>query len=105
MEPIGTQEQEAPGAPQVIVPPRERFLVRIGFVLVALSYALLAPTFVFVALGLHHKAWLWYRLAAATYVLNWLLFVTGFLLAGHHVARSGHSWLLDRFRRKREQSP
>jgi membrane protein implicated in regulation of membrane protease activity len=99
------QEQETPDTQPVILPQRKRSMMRIGFILVVLSYVLLAPTFVFIALGLHHKAWFWCRLAAATYVLNWVLFAIGFLLAGHHAVRSGHRWFRDRLRRKREPSP
>ena len=67
--------------------------LNIGFVLVIASYILWAPMFVFVTLALGGKAWLWCSLATASYVLSWILLITGFLLAGPDVARSGHRWV------------
>ena len=77
----------------------------IGVILVAASYLLLAPTFLFAALGLAGKAWLWCRLAGATYVLSWMMFLGGIALAGPDAIQSGRLWLRRLLTRKTTSNP
>ncbi|GJQ57272.1 MAG: hypothetical protein D8M57_18015 [Candidatus Scalindua sp. AMX11] len=79
---------------------RKRLLLKIGFILVVVSYILWAPTFLFVTLALGGKVWLWYQLATASYVASWILLIAGFLLAGPDAARSGRRWIMKLFRQK-----
>ena len=80
--------------------PNRRLLLRIGAALVVVSYVFLAATFLFAALALGGNARLWGGVAGATYGFSWLLFITGFLLAGREAVRSGLHWLAGIFRRK-----
>ena len=73
-------------------------MLNLGFMLVIASYILWAPMFLFVALALGDKSWFWCSLATASYVVSWILLITGFLLAGPDAARSGHRWIVKLFR-------
>ncbi|MDR4503998.1 MAG: hypothetical protein MRK01_04285 [Candidatus Scalindua sp.] len=72
---------------------KKRSLLKIGFMLVLVSYMLWAPTFLFVVMSFSGKAWLWCLLATVSYTLSWILLVAGFLLAGPDAARSGRRWI------------
>jgi len=75
-------------------------ILNIGSILVIASYILWAPMFLFVTLALGGKAWLWCSLATVSYIVSWILLITGFLLAGPDAARSGHRWVVKLFRQK-----
>ena len=79
-------------------------LVKIGVVLVVASYILLAPTFLSLAAGLTGNAWLWYRLAAVSYVVSWILLIAGLLVAGPGVVRSARLSVARLLRRKATDS-
>ena len=83
---------------------KRKSLVKIGVMLVVASYILLAPTFLSLAAGLTGKAWLWYRLAAASYVASWILLIAGLLVAGPGVVRSARLSVAKLFRRKATDS-
>lgn len=85
---------------------KNKSLFKIGFILIVFSYLFLVPAFLFAALGFGHtEAWLWYYLAAASYVMSWILFIAGFLMAGREAVRSGRYWILKIFRGKTAINP
>ena len=68
--------------------------LRLGVILVAASYLLMVPTFVFLALAAAGQSPLWRTLAPATYALSWIVFIAGLLLAGVDAVRTSRRWVV-----------
>jgi len=60
---------------------------KIGLVLIVVSYVFWGATFAFGALALHNTGFPWWRVASAAFVLSWIIFTAGLLLAGKEAGR------------------
>ena len=81
---------------------KSRSRLTTGAVLIAASYGLMIPGFLFVSLGIAKDSSLWYGLAGSTYILSWILFIAGLLMAGPDAARLARRQVLSIFKRKKE---
>ncbi len=80
--------------------------IKIGLVLVVISYVILVPAVLFLTFGLTGKSRFWCRLAGpTTYVLSWILFIAGILMAGSAAIRSSRSRFIGLFKRKTAARP
>ncbi|GEM_PF-4900907 len=60
---------------------------KIGLILIVVSYVFWGATFVFGALALRNTGFPWLRITSAAFVLSWIVFAAGLLLAGIEVGR------------------
>lgn len=82
----------------------KKIFLKIGFVLVAISYLLWAPALLFLSLSIAGETGLWSRLAGITYAVSWVFFIAGFLLAGSDGTRLARHWILAKFKRNPNSS-
>ncbi len=71
---------------------------RVGVILIVVNYVLWAASFVFAALALRGTDFPWLRVAATSFVLSWMLFLVGILLAGREAVRYIRAWAVRIFK-------
>jgi len=67
--------------------PQDRRRFMLGVVLISLSYVLWGGMLVFGAIAVRWPTGPWLRLAAGVWLLNWVAFIVGILVAGREAAR------------------
>jgi len=70
----------------------------IGVILILINYVFFAASIAFSALALRGTKFPWWFIAAATYVLSWIIFIAGILIAGREAVHYIRVWAVRIFR-------
>lgn len=84
---------------------RQKVRFKIGLILIVVSYVFWGVTFASGALALHNMVLPWWHIAAVTFILSWIVFAAGLLLAGVEAGRIVRRRFLRFFGQKKGSCP